>query len=162
MNVPGDIRVVIDYYADRGLLRNVRMTLTDGRATRFQFTWHYNRTFDLVVDYEASRMAFTAAFPNVSPASAISHDLARFIEAMMADDVPIHRRVDRRKTFVSGVHSGDDMAVVATIVDGDFDYAARKLIQVANEIYFDFLPNSSHYAYQLESLGLDPGTVTFA
>ena len=162
MNVTSDIRVVIDNYADRGLLRNVRTTLTDGRATRFQFTWHYDRTFDLRVDYAASRMAFVGAFPNVSPSSAISRDITQFIERMMAESVTIHRRVDRGRTIVSGAHYGEDMAVVASIVDGDFDYAARKLIQVVNEIYFDFLPNSSHYAYQVKSLGLDPDTITFA
>jgi hypothetical protein len=162
MNVTSDIRAVIDNYSDRGLLRNVRTTLTDGRATRFEFTWHYDRTFDLRVDYEASRMAFVAAFPNVSPTSAICREVTEFIEGMMAESVPVHRRIDCCRTVVSGAHYGEDMAVVASVVDGDFDYAARKLIQVMNELYFDFLPNSSHYAYQVKSLGLDPDMITFA
>ncbi len=162
MNVPSDVRVVVDYYATRGLLRNVRATSTGGRTTLFQFTWHYNRTFDLLLDLAASQLVFAAAFPNVSPSSAICHELSQYVEAIMADDVPVHRRVDSRKTVVSAAHSGTDMAIVASVVDGDFDYATRRLIQVVNEIYFDFLPKSSHYAYQLESLGLDPGAITCA
>ena len=164
MSVPSDVqvvRLVLDHYANRGLLRNVRTTPTVGVTTLFQFTWHYNRTFDLLVDCAASRMEFTGAFPNVSPLSAISLGLSQYIEAMMSENVPIHRRIDRRKTVVSRAHSGTDVSIVASIADGDFDYAARRLIQVVNEIYVDFLPNSSHYEYQVESLGLNPGTITF-
>jgi len=157
-----DVHAVVDFYAKRGLLRNVRTTLSEGRATRVQFTWHYDRTFDLHVDYEASRLSFTDAFPNVPAASALYRNLTGFIDAMMSDSVPVHRRVDRRKTIVHGELIDANVAIVARAVDGDFDYAARKLIQVVNEIYFDFLPNSAHYEYQVQSLGLEPNAITFA
>ena len=84
-----DIHAVVDFYAKRGLLRNVRTTLSEGRATRVQFTWHYDRTFDLRVDYEASRLSFTDAFPNVPAASALYRDLSGFIDGMMSDSAPV-------------------------------------------------------------------------
>ena len=157
-----DVRAVVVFYANRGLLRNVRTTLCEGRTTRVQFTWHYDRTFNLDIEYEASKLSFTDAFPNVSAASALYRDLSGFVDGMMSDSVPVHRRVDRRKTIVHGELIDANVAIVARVVDGDLDYAARKLIQVVNEIYFDFLPNSNHYEYQVQSLGLEPNAITFA
>ena len=48
------------------------------------------------------------------------------------------------------------VSITVTVKDGDFDYAARKIIQMVHEIFMIFLVDGPYFEYMVEQLGLDP------
>jgi hypothetical protein len=157
-----DIRQMLDNYAERGLFREVTANAVDGNRSAFQFRWHYGRRFDLLVDHDAPAVAFVGMFPDVLPDSPLFRDVSAFIMGLADSRLAPHRRVDPARVRLTCESRDGDLTIFAASIDGNIDYATRKLIQAVNEVFFDFLPDSAHYHYQVEKLGLDPNAITFA
>jgi len=157
------VEQIVQGYAERGLFRSLHATTAAGVA-RYEFIWHYDRKFDLRVDPAAQRVWFEQIFPRIALQDSLVAEMTAFINGVMSDDTPLHRRVDQRKARLSIdiPTGGQDAAVSIAVIDGDLDYAVRKIVQAVNEIYFSFLPNAAHYEYQVRTLGLSPDAITFA
>lgn len=157
-----DIRPLLDSYAERGLLSDLRAKASLGNRNGYQFKWHYNRQFELLVDSDAKRVAFVGLLPEVSAGQPLFAEISDFVAGLSHDSLFDHRRIDAARVRLFCENDDGGVTVAAQAIDGDLEHAARKLIHAVNEIYFDFLPNSSHYQYQVEKLGLDPNAITFA
>jgi hypothetical protein len=159
---PGAVLAVLEAYVERGLFRSLRTLNASETGQAFRFKWHYGRDFHLVVDRPQNLVAFVDAFPATKPNGTLHREMATFVAAMANPKVPAHRRIDAKRAQIACPVSNDRMSIAAKAIDGSFDYATRCLIQTMNEIYFDFLPNSNHYPYQVAQLGLDPNAISFA
>ena len=157
-----NIRPLLDNYVDRGLFSDLRAKMSVGNRSSYQFKWHYNRQFELSVDGDTKRVAFVGLLPDTQADQPLFTEISDFIAGLSHNSLLDHRRIDSTRVQLSCESSAGSVTVVAQAVDGDLEHAARKLIHAVNEVYFDFLPNSSHYQYQVEKLGLDPNAITFA
>jgi hypothetical protein len=157
----GNVELVADTlenYARRGVFRGFsRGPVKNGKAT-FTLVWHRNRTFDFIYDANRGTMRFPTVLPDVSARSKMYLDLKKFIESRQSAEVPDHRRIDRDKALVgSHVRSGN-VSITLTLRNGDYEYGARKLINLVHEIFLVFLADE-HYEYMVEAFDLDPDRI---
>ena len=143
---------VLETYAARGVFKG--FSKTGDRAWRM--LWHRDRFFDLTLDEEASTLTFPEVLPQVPARSAMMKAYRTFVAAFAAESQPEHKRIDPAKTKLKCLARGGSAGLEAKAVDGDWDYAVRKLIHVVHETYLVFLYDGAYYDYLIETFDLDP------
>jgi hypothetical protein len=118
--------------------------------------WHHDRPFEMVLDAGEKTLQFPEVLPGVPVRSPMYRELQAFLRKRQSGEKPEHRSVNPRKTRVALANKRGIVSVTATVKDGDFDYAARKIIHIVHEIFLIFLVDGSYYEYMVEHLGLDP------
>ena len=83
-------------------------------------------------------------------------ELKAFVRSRQADDLPEHRRVDAARLQTRTYSRGGNVLLVMKSLDGDSEYAARKLVHLVNEIYLSFLSEGQYLDYMIETFNLDP------
>ena len=146
----------LEHYAKRGVFRGFSPVHARGTKATFRILWHRGRVFDLVLDPARGALKFPIVLPGVPPDSEMYTALKTFIRARSSDDLPEHRRIDRMRAEVRPYNRTGDVALTLTIKDGDFDYAAQRLVHLVHEIYLDFLCDGRYRDYMIANLGLDP------
>ena len=100
-------------------------------------------------------MRFPAVLPAVPADSNMYRELRAFLASRHSGALPEHRRIDPAKARLSCGNRNGNVSVTLTVKDGDFEYAARKLINTIHEIFLVFLTDGPYYEYLVEQLGLD-------
>ncbi len=77
-----------------------------------------------------------------------------FLDSRHSEEIPEHRRIDPRKARARCLNKAGDVSLTLSVEDGDYEYGARKIIHLVDEIFKNFL--GDYYEYQVEHLGLDP------
>ena len=145
----------LESYARRGVFRGFsRGDVRNGRAV-FRMVWHWNRDFDLIFDSNHGIMRFPLLLPDVSGNSKLYRDLKEFIKSRQSAQLPDHRRIDSKKAKVGCSVRGGHVSVALTVRSGDYEYCARKLINLVHEIFLVFLADS-YYDYMVHAFELDP------
>jgi hypothetical protein len=145
----------LEHYARRGVFRGFsRGPVKNGKAA-FRMVWHRDRVFDLIFDANRGTMRFPLVLPDVPADSKMYLDLKEFIKARHSDELPDHRRIDRRKAQVGSYVRGGNVSLTLTVRNGDYQYGARKLINLVHEIFLVFLADG-YYEYMVEAFDLDP------
>jgi hypothetical protein len=86
-------------------------------------------------------------------------ELRRFTSQFTSADLPPHRRVDPAKGRLRLTPRSAGVSLSLTVVRGEWEYCARRLVHIAHEIYMVFLPDGPYQQYRVEKLGLDPDVV---
>src|SRR5215475_9797190 len=142
-------------YARRGVFRGFsRGNLKKGRAV-FRIVWHWDRKLDLIFDANRGTMRFPLLLPDVRRNSKMHRDLKEFIKSRQSDKLPDHRRIDPGMAHVGCYLRGEDVSVALTVRNHNYEYGARKLIGLVQEIFLVFLADN-HYEYMVEAFELDP------
>ncbi len=118
--------------------------------------WHYDRPFQLVLDVPAKTLRFANLLPGIPANSAMYKALKAFLKERQSTDVPEHRRVNPAKARIQVTNRGGAVSLAFSVIGGDFEYAARKIIHIVHEIFLVFLIDGNYYDYLVEHLGLDP------
>jgi hypothetical protein len=146
------VAAILQGYADRAVFRGFsRGSARQGKAA-FQILWHRDRLYHLLLDTRRRTLRFPLLLPDVPPP--IYRALQRFLKSRTSAQVPAHRRVDPRKARVVCASRGGNVSLTLTVLRGDYEYGARKLIHLVHEIFLDFL--GEHLEYQVEVFDLDP------
>jgi hypothetical protein len=123
----------LENYARRGVFRSFsRGPVKNGRAA-FRMVWHRDRVFDFMFDANRGTMRFPLVLPNVSAGSEMYADLKAFIKSRQSEELPDHRRIDLTKAKVGANVRGGDVSLTLTVRNGDYQYGAQKLINLATE-----------------------------
>lgn len=145
----------LEHYARRGVFRGFsRGPVKNGRAA-FRMVWHRDRVFDFIFDANRGTMRFPLVLPDVPADSKMYLDLKEFIKARHSDELPDHRRIDGRKAQVGSFVRSGNVSLTLTVRNGDYQYGARKLINLVHEIFLVFLADG-YYEYMVEAFDLDP------
>ena len=83
--------------------------------------------------------------PGVPARSAMYREVQAFLKSRQSDEVPEHRRVNPAKARLQSKNLRGTVSVTVTAKDGDFDYAARKIIHIVHEIFMVFLVDGPYY-----------------
>lgn len=118
--------------------------------------WHYDRPFEIRLDVPGKTLRFAEVLPGVPARSAMYRELRAFLKSRQSPETPEHRRVNPAKARVTLSNPRGAVSLKLTVKDGDFDYAARKIIHLVHEIFMVFLVDGPYYEYMVEQLGLDP------
>ena len=147
---------VLEGYAERAVFRG--FSAHPGRAGKatYKMLWHYDRPFELHLDSAKKTLRFSSILPGVPARSPMYRELQAFVKARQSGELPAHRSIDCAKARIAVTNQRGAVSVTLSAKDGDFDYAARKIVQMVHEIFLIFLVDGPYYDYMVEHLGLDP------
>jgi hypothetical protein len=150
------VALILESYAERGVFRGFsKGPVSRGKAS-FKMVWHRDRVFDFVFDVRRNTMRFNQVLPSVPPDSKMYLELKQFVRSRDSDELPHHRRIDRRKAQVQSYNRGGNVSLALRVLNGDYEYGVRKLVHLVHEIYMSFLLDGSYYEYMVEAFDLDP------
>ena len=89
----------------------------------------------------------------------MARELKAFLGRFQTDDVPLHRRIDPTKAHLEISIRAGNVSLGLRVKNREFEYATRRLIHLAQEVFMVFLPDGPYYEYRVEKLGLDPEAV---
>ena len=137
------VRAVLSSYARRGVFRSFQETFAGPGKVCFQFHWLWNAPFTLTFHPKSGALSFDGLLPEVARGSELEKGLKAFIAECCSPGRVEHRRVDPRRVSVAASNRGGRMSVRVRARNNDYDYAARKAVQLANEILLSYI--SVHY-----------------
>jgi hypothetical protein len=149
------VSAVLEGYAEKALFRSFSADKGRGKAT-YRMVWHYDRPFELLLDVPNKTLRFPAVLPGVPARSEMYRALRAFLKDRQSPELPEHRRVDPAKARLALANQKGAVSLTLALKDSDFEYAARKIIQIVHEIFLTFLVDGPYFEYTIEQLGLDP------
>lgn len=150
---------VLEGYADRGVFRAFSREPGSGRRTTFRMIWHYGRLYEVVFDEAAGTFRIPQLLPDVAQKSKMYRELKAFLRSRRAAELPEHRRVDPARAVLRPYNSAGRVSLSLRALDGDLEYATRKLVQVVHEIFVAFLRDGPYYEYLVETFDLEPDSM---
>ena len=112
---------------------------------------------DVLLDRKRQAISLPEFLPSVDLQPVLVRDLRAFLRGMA--DLPEHRRLDETRAELSLRRKGNALTLAVRSLDGDLDYACRKLVHIANEVLLVFLSSHLYDGYKIEALGVDPETI---
>lgn len=144
---------VMHTYAGRGMFQNCQIVKRKADVTDFHFNWLYGQPFTLSCDCKKSRLSLPDLLPRVEKNSLLYKELRTFLKARSDPGLPDHRRIDPERAMAASRFSAGIVSIELTLMDEDYEYAARKLINLAHEL---FLFLNEHWAdYMWENFQLN-------
>ena len=147
---------ILEGYAARGIFKGFGKTTTNAGTPSFKLSWHRNQTFELFVDSSKRTLTIPTVLPQIPARSKMYRDFRAFLESQHAETRPEHRRIDPTKAIARCSNRRGSVGLTMTVTGGDYEYAARKLIHLVNEVYLSFLAEGPYFEYQVEVFDLDP------
>lgn len=145
----------LEDYAARGVFRSFSKGKTRGSKTEFKLLWHRRKTFLLVFDSEKGTLRFRLVLPNVAADSGMYASLKKFLSTRRTSNDRPHRDVDPDKATIRPYNRNGSVSLGVQILDGDFEYGTRKLINLVNEIFLGFLVDGPYYEYMIDNFDLN-------
>ena len=155
----GAVEQLLENYARRGVFKGFSRIPTRGGSALFRFLWHRNETFELLVDLKARTLRFPVLLRGVGVRSEMDKELKRFIASRNSEELPEHRRIDSARGQITCRNSRGDVSLTIKVLDGDYEYATRKIVHLVHELFMTFLLDGKYYDYVVETFGLDPDQV---
>ncbi|MGH7105721.1 MAG: hypothetical protein ACREFT_04370 [Acetobacteraceae bacterium] len=152
-DVTATIGQILVGYAERGFLLGVSAPVLTPSGAEYKIVWHGIRSLQVVLDRKRSTLAFPHLLPRIAAASPMYKDLRNFVRAFGSSRKPAHRRINPDKGTLTCRNRRGTVAVVIGVHDGDFDYATRRLLNVAHEIFMVFLADGPYSDYDITELG---------
>ena len=149
----GIVDKTLESYAQRAVFRGFSQDLRPTKAV-FRMLWHRDRVFELTFEPQKNTLRFAPLLPNVD--ATMYRDLQSFIEQRLSPNLPDHRRIDPYKMQILPMRRQGNVSLAAQILDGDDEYATRKVIHLVHEIFLTFLLDGRYYDYMVENFDLDP------
>jgi hypothetical protein len=147
---------ILKGYAGRGFFRSISDGIGRGGKTTFTMLWHHGRTFRFVLDTAAGSVSFPELLPAIPARSLMAKELKVFLHQFETDDVPLHRRVEPDKASLQVSVRNGSASVGLKVHDGEFEYATRRLVHLAQEVFMVFLIDGPYFDYRVEHLGVNP------
>ena len=109
---------------------------------------------DVSLDRKRRTIALPAFLPSIDLDPALERALRVFLRRM--SDLPEHRRLDETRAQLTLRKKDNALTLAVKSLDGDLDYACRKLVHIANEVLLVFLSSHAFDQYKIDALGVDP------
>ena len=115
--------------------------------------WHKDRFFDLVFDASRHSLRFPVVLPKVP--RPMYDAFKQFVAARQSIETLAHRRIDPKKVRISCSLKNGNISLLFIAKDRDYEYAARKLINLMHEVFLTFLQDGLYYEYMIATFNLD-------
>jgi hypothetical protein len=150
---------ILEGYAKRRVFRGFTQEPAGRGKAAFKIVWHRDRVFELILDPRTGTLQFPLLLPNMPADSAMYREFKAFIQSHYAKTALAHRGIDRKKARVHCRSRAGNVALALTVKDGDYEYGARKLIHLVQEIFLVFLADGPYRDYVVEMFNLDPDSM---
>jgi len=153
----GDVLAgVLDACAARTTLRTVSMRRRRDGGRWYAFRWFRDREFEISLDANGRCLRLHGAVDHVLARSSLDRALRAWLRSRQSSALAEHRRLDPARVQLTLRNSGGAITLSLQSLDGDLEYAMRKLVHLLNELYLDFLATQAPFDWLIESFGLDP------
>jgi hypothetical protein len=156
MGAASQVGDLLEHYAGRGIFSGFSRQAQRPGGAEFRLRWHRDQVFQWVWNESKQTLRIGCVLPAVPAKSAMYRQFRAWLVARQDDALPAHRRCDRAKVGLKTYNRGGEVALTMTVLDGDVDYAVKKLVSLVNEIYLDFLSNGLYFDWLVETFELDP------
>ena len=130
------IKLKLQEYVDRGVFRSLNDVSVSRGIYAFRFTWFAPHPFDLTYTPTTRRLVFRRLLPEISARSSLYKDLRAFVGGRSGDDLPAHRRIDRKRIQVSCLSRSRAVSIVMQLKPGNhYKYSVIKIINLVHEIF---------------------------
>lgn len=129
------VGAVLRQYALRGVFTDYRMERRKNGAAEYNFGWLYGQPFTLTADLKHRRLVLVDLLPAVARDSMMHKELRAFLKGRAAADVPEHRRVDPQLATAAARLRDGVVSLELTLEGADYAYGARKIINLAHELF---------------------------
>jgi hypothetical protein len=153
------VEQLLESYAQRGVFKGFSRIPTRDGSCLFRFVWHRNEIFELLVDLKSGTLRFPVLLRAVTARSEMDRELKQFVASRHSEELPEHRRINADRAQATCRNNRGDVALTIKVLDGDYEYAARKSIHLVHEVFMTFLLDGRYYDYVVETFGLDPDQV---
>lgn len=150
---------VLNSYSERGIFRSFSAAETAPGKVKAKLLWHYDRNYEITADSDRGLLRISTLLPQAPANSAMFHAFKSFVEDFGSEDTVPHRRLDPLKARIRAENNRDNATFAIKVMDGDYAYAARKLTNIAHEVFLAFLPDGPYWEYRIDVLGLDPDSM---
>lgn len=147
---------LLEGYASRGIFSAFNRQDERAGSAEFRLRWHRDQLFQWVWNERKQTLRISCVLPAVPAESAMYREFKAWLRARQDDGLPEHRRCDSARIALRTYNRGGDVALTLHILDGDVDYGVRKLVNLVNEIYLDFLASGLYFDWLVETFELDP------
>lgn len=147
---------LLEEYAERGVFGGFSRQQGRGSNAEFRLRWHRDQLFQWLWNEAKQTLRVGCVLPAVPADSVMYRDFKAWLVTRQDDALPAHRRCDRHKLALKTYNRGGDVALTLHVLDGDVDYAVKKLVSLVNEIYLDFLSSGLYFEWLIETFELDP------
>ena len=101
--------------------------------------WHHDRPLEMVMDPAKKTFRFPLLLPGFALDSTMYANFKEFLDSRHLEEIPEHRRIDPKKARARSLNKGGDVSLTLSVEDGDYEYGARKIIHLVDEIFKNFL-----------------------
>ena len=122
-----------------GKLRHGRMFFTVQRSAA--------RGYRLLLDVDASSLIVVGLLPGVGEQTSSCRDLRNFIKSCSVPRAASTLRLDRQQGEVRVIVDGKGVAIAMQVKNAEYEYCARYLVELAEEITKAILPPDRHYPF---------------
>ncbi len=150
------IATILEGYATKGVFRGFSRGTAGKSKAAFKMMCHRDRFFELLLDVTKKTLRFPVVLPEVPARSSMYRDYQGFVESRHSGDLPEHRRINPAKARARCSYRDGNVSVTLTVLDGDFEYGARKIVALVHETFMVFLNDGPYYDYTVEVFDLDP------
>ena len=145
---------VLRSYAEKGVFQGYAPLAHTAGVARYRIRWFHGQAIDVTLGRKRQSIALVDLLPSVDVEPALTPNLRAFLKQL--SDMPAHRRVDEARARLTLRRKENALTLSVRSLDGDLDYACRKLVHIANEILLVFLGGRLYDAYKVDGLGVDP------
>jgi hypothetical protein len=125
------VREILQSYADRGIFRG----FSEDRNGHFKFVWLIHHQMELSVDVVKHTLRFSRLLPGIASRSTMYVDLKSFIQRRQDDELPDHRRIDRKRAVVSCTIRGGFVSVSLKVKDHQYAYGVNRIVNLVHELF---------------------------
>lgn len=149
------VGAVLQGYAERGVFKDYRATQGRNGVAHFDFGWLYGQPFSLSCDPKQRRLVMSDLLPGIEADSMMHRELKDFLKGRMDAGLLDHRRVDPARARVSSRLREGVVSLELTLVGDDYEYATRKLVNLAHETFLFLAEFWADYMWQNFELNME-------
>ncbi len=139
------VRESLQAYADRGVFRG----FSEVRPGQFHFVWLIQHPMELRVDTAKHELKFRQLLPGVPASSMMYAELKRFIAERHEQELPEHRRIDRRRAEVSCTNRGGAVSIALQVKNNQYAYGVNRIVNLVHELFVHL--RDAHPEYLVEN-----------
>jgi hypothetical protein len=139
------VRQNLQAYADRGVFRG----FSEVGGGRFRFVWLFRHEMELIVDPAREALRFKQLLPGIPASSAMYAELKGFVRQRHDQELPDHRRIDRKRAEVSCTNRGGSVSLSLKVKRNQYAYGVNRIVNLVHELFIYL--RDSHPEYLLEN-----------
>jgi hypothetical protein len=147
---------ILREYAARGVFKGFSVSAETSAGADYRILWHRDQLFELRYEPRRSSLRIACVLPGVDSGSRMYREFRAWLKQRSVEELPEHRRCDPGRVRLKPYNRGGSVALTLHSLDGDMDYAVRRLVALVHELYLEFLTCGRYHEWLMETFDLDP------